>query len=565
MSMQEAIQQFAEKLDTIETEEEYKLIRSQPWFSAFSEQGRQMLRIANDSALQNICYLTLDSALFFWEWLRTSAQITDYVRQQRWLIDSSPEVNKYLRAWACLTEYCILPKGGIHQETAQMEFYSAFFAQVSDYFQQLDRTQNGYVRRCTVLLVPRLCRRIKTFEMFRHPYKDDLEQPKSTLLLLEIPIEHIHDFDVIIALVHESAHYFGNRLRGERLRRVLRCLVIFLQAQFGLEESDTLVFLHNELVKQTILKQKDKTNLLFWDLFSPLMQEAVTRMLHQPNFSYDLAKVALPAWRKRLPQFLQWADREVQSRIGKQSFLLLVPGVASGASASLTEKQMSTLQLFMEQLGYFTKECHSDVMLIYTLKLQMPDYLQLCIKHEFRYLHTESPLAHSRVWQRFFMVYEAMKKLAHQKNATSWLREHWGSESFVPEDMLQKMSLSDEHKDLLQQGFAKIRIMKEDYSNYPEPEDEGTYLIPAGAVIEREGQLPYCIMKQLIEYLFLCLKEVNKTNTDKIRHTQDQLYEVYQQVVVDRNNEQFNAFLQERREQMFRNIRESTPFLLDAF
>lgn len=549
-------ERFTKALDEFKTQDKYALFRQQPWFHEFTEQGQQLLFMANSCVLENVYHLTFNSALFFCDWLGEAAKLPE-AAQRRKLMESRSEINKYLgslarlsghamRSDAIATHRPVCPPPSDNICTGTIEFCAALFSRVSEYFQHLDCTQEGYVRHCSVLLVPKLCRRIKIFELFRDRYRDDLRKPEDTLLLLEVPLENVSNPNYVLAvLVHEAAHYFGNRLRPQRALAIFRSLSLYLRLQFGLEEPASLAYIEEELIRQVRLKRQGENDygLMFWDLLQSLSQAGVTQLLRQPAFARTLAQREQPAW---------WRGnvrRDLVNRIGRESIKILVPGADKDELQACM--QFSALQLLLQQLGYFTKECYADLMLVYALHLPPEQYLQLFTSHELRFLRMEPPLAQRRLWQRFFMVFEAIQCLQGQ-GAGEWLKP-WLPKNLTPEKLLPGLDARDEYRKILDGGLEFVRTLAKDYTPYRNL-PEGEYRIPAGGVIEREGVLPYCVHQQIIAYLSACLKEAHRMNT-AVPGEQDLLYDIYRHVVGHGRimDDKFFDFLHIQRDQTYQS------------
>jgi hypothetical protein len=298
------------------------------------------------------------------------------------------------------------------------------------------------------------------------------------------------------------------------------------------------------MLRQVRLKRQDNNDygLMFWDLLQSLLQAGVTQLLRQPAFARTLAQREQPAWWRRN------ARRDLENRIGRESIKILVPGADKDELQACT--QYSALQLLLQQLGYFTKECFADLMLIYALHLPPVQYLQLFTSHELRFLRMEPLLAQNRLWQRLFMVFEAMQCL--QGQGADWL-EQWLPEKLTPENLLSGLDARDEYREMLDGGLEFVGALAKDYAPYRSL-PEGEYEIPAGEVIEREGVLPYCVHQQIIEYLSACLKEAHGMNAG-VPGEQDLLYDIYRHVVDHGRimDDKFFHFLHAQRDQTYRN------------
>jgi len=331
-----------------------------PWRKTAGDLFNALLDLSRNTVADGFCYLMVDAAALFCQELEK--------RKNKTFSDKDLEgIQRFLRGWESLTDKVLRTDGRFSQQpgfspalcdipSSLLEFYLAFTFQMGSAMQLDSEVPHRY----SLLLAPKLCRRIKVETVFEE------DPPCDRLLYVDIPIAMLYQpFEVLCHLTHEISHFSGDewRLRELRTRKYLEIC--------GQELGEELLFKKSATVDQII---QDLSNL-------------PDRRLNYLSILADKVLKRIQDLLKTEQATKQWMDIEFQDlepqkwgvRLQCDTQLHLF----KEAMVRNPEKPETLFFDNMQDFKYFFKECYADVAAIFALKLNAAEYVSLN-RREFR-------------------------------------------------------------------------------------------------------------------------------------------------------------------------------------
>lgn len=348
--LQEKFQTIREKL------EEQRLIDSMdgPWLKAASEFYYALSSLSYNILADGFCYLVLGAAAVFCKKLEALAAKPDSGQLRK--------IQRFIRGWGTLMEQVLRNDGKFSQQPSftppplcdvpanLLEFYLAFTCFASEIM------QNSSDAACEfpLLLVPKLCRRIKVESVFDDP------PPCSRLLYVDIPISLLYDPYIVLShLTHEISHFAGDdwRLREIRAEKYYEIWVTELAAELGFEKERT-----KHKIKEEIALPTDSSRLYLEDLSGYMQYQLQTALSDETVIQ-------------------RWLEAEY----GEHDFVGHCKLVQS--MNQITQMKQSLYDYMVEPPGQFFdimrefhtlfRECYADIVAVYLLQLDLNEYLGL--------------------------------------------------------------------------------------------------------------------------------------------------------------------------------------------
>ena len=329
------------------------------WLRTAGNLYHALLDMSRNAIADGFCYLVIDGAAMFCSELAKMKEPCDTEQLMRF--------QRFIRGWGSLIDQTMRLDGKFSQQpgfspalcpipSRLLELYLAFTTQCGKMMQ----SNSGDNSRFALLLVPKLCRRIKVESVFfRLP-------PSDRLLFVDVPIDILFDpFFALAHLCHEISHFCGEswRLREERKRAYLKICAQELGNQLDIQREDVIDEMYNALSNYkysspaylAILRDQilDRLDTLIEDrsTVSEWIQHAY------PKEGYDAESYA-----RNIASTTSWKGLLASSHINKGNPI---------------NRLYSVIQTEYYEL---LKECYADVSNIFTLQLSGVDYMRLAQK-----------------------------------------------------------------------------------------------------------------------------------------------------------------------------------------
>ena len=329
------------------------------WLRTAGNLYHSLLDMSRNAVADGFCYLVIDGAAMFCSELAKMKEPCDTEQLMRF--------QRFIRGWGSLIDQTMRLDGKFAQQpgfspalcpipSRLLELYLAFTTQCGKMMQS-NSSDNS---RFALLLVPKLCRRIKVESVFsRIP-------PSDRLLFVDVPLDILFDpFFALAHLCHEISHFCGEswRLREERKRAYLKICARELANQLDIQREDVINEMYNALSNYkysppaylAILRDQilDCLDILIEDrsVVSEWIQHAY------PKEEYDAESYA-----RNIASTTSWKGLLASSHINQGNPINRLYSVI----------QTEYYELF--------KECYADVSNIFTLRLSGVDYMRLAQK-----------------------------------------------------------------------------------------------------------------------------------------------------------------------------------------
>lgn len=324
-----------------------------PWQKTAADLYNALLDLSRNTVADGFCYLMLDAVSLFCSKLR---------KKDRVFINRGLEgIQRFLRGWESLMDKVLRTDGRFSQQpgfspslcdipSSLLEFYLAFTSQMGAAMQMNSKVPY----RFSILLVPKLCRRIKVEKVFEE------EPPCDRLLYVDIPISMLYwPFEVLCHLTHEISHFSGDEWRLRELR-----------TQTYLE------ICGQELGEELLLRKRTTVNQIIRDISNSLDR--------QLNYLDSLAEKTIKSIAYLLNQenvTKRWMDTEFQNLAPQQWGVRLQSDVQlqafKEALAQNPEKPENLFFSNMQDFRFFFRECYADTAAIFALELKADQYVLL--------------------------------------------------------------------------------------------------------------------------------------------------------------------------------------------
>jgi len=425
---------------------EHPLVQQQPWFYEFAMQGQLLRQMACSFVMDSVVFLLLDSVNYFCEWLEALFDPANRNDEQavRAAFLQKNEIFEYLRGWSHLSTHMIrsdaimqvhpsMPPPSDNFCTGVLEFCYAFLYRTTKYLRDLESFPVGESPRRTFVhvLVPTLRRWVMTTEYFKDDGSFDIDKGPS-FLYLEVPYQNISEpFFMISSLVHEGAHYFGERLRKLRGRIFAKCVAMHLCVNLKLRmEPEVFAYLSATLQELLVVRFQSMDDLDYLVKLRYAAEEALTRILSQEETYRQLQAYS---------EYQRPGD--FKDRVNRLLY----------ADYPMRLHGPSRLHNAVDQMIHLCKEGYADIVMIDTLGLTPLQYLRMFALSSMVNSPAESDDEKLRLYQRVSLVLEAMNR------AGQWAPGELGGQLDLFEEEIGKGGLPEEMRAMWRACAAFIR------------------------------------------------------------------------------------------------------------
>lgn len=325
-----------------------------PWLKTTGELLNALLDLSRNTVADGFCYLMLDAVSLFCSKLKDEeCRVMSSQRLQG--------VMRFLRGWESLMDKVLRTDGRFSQQpgfspalcdipSSLLEFYLAFTTQAG----QVMQIGSEPSRKFSLMLAPKLCRRIKVEKVF------DEEPPCDRLLYVDIPIAMLYQpFQVLCHLTHEISHFSGDdwRLRRLRSQKYLAICARELGAELMMVQPETLSQIQQDLSTPE-LQRLEYLDTLERETIRHTGRLLLDATVVQNWMDLEFRRYVPEHWGG--PLQCQLKLQEIKSAIHRRS-----------------KKPQALFYQVMEDFKYLFKECYADEAAIFTLELSPEEYLWL--------------------------------------------------------------------------------------------------------------------------------------------------------------------------------------------
>ena len=325
-----------------------------PWLKASSELYNAQANLCRNMLADGFCFLTLGASSMFQK--KMSGIKTHITSNQLY------QIQQFIRGWSGLMEQVLRTDGKFSQQpyftppplcevpSNLLEFYQAFTIQASNIMQSIA----GEKEQFALLLVPKLCRRIKVESVFLDA------PPCDRLLLVSIPISILYDpFLVLSHLCHEISHFAGNGWR-QRDTRANAYFSICAQELAG-------AFLFSKPETVSAIRQKLPSNSFDFPVYLDMLQ---IKLYEKLNEILNDTKI-VSEWFD-----IEYSSRDVNMRVGLLESNNRIQNLKCELKIHPNNPSGDFFNI-MDEFNDLLRECYADTVAIYTLDLSPREYLRL--------------------------------------------------------------------------------------------------------------------------------------------------------------------------------------------
>ena len=358
-----------------------------PWCRSLRELLATNSNIDRNPVLHGPSYLVYYTLRIINAYISNSvADFTSEKRMRALLLASEKKLLRFVRSWDQLTEQIIrnddVILGGrnnshtIHVSLPEsaLDFYHAFLRRSVELLVECDRNHGGKSRipenfEFDLLLIPDNGPRFQVSQLFvtdtdQKPPKQESENnmvwPQQQAYLLELPTDSVFSpMDMIIPVIHECCHGFGDTLRKRHQRR--RYMSAFIA---------TIFISSLELGNR---KQKP-------------FHKTVTKLIcggNPDDYSAYYMKKTCDDLRVNLVSLMGTAGSKKLLDQYPSAYFLFADDVlykskrmADRCDTDFTDRRIPFAQHIVDHARYYFKECYADAMTIALLNLKPSEYLE---------------------------------------------------------------------------------------------------------------------------------------------------------------------------------------------
>ncbi len=444
------------------------------WMNISLELSNLMVVMSLSDIYNSVCLLLVDSVNFFCSWLEYVSDKKSNEEFKVFLFKNEREIQTFVRSWKQLLDNVVHSDGisvrvpgyalsSYNIYNTIVEYCGAYFRKLSKMLASFDANEDGKFQ-IAYIITPKLCRRIKTVEMFF----DKLD--KDSLLSLEIPIPAmLNPFLTITSLTHEAAHYYGEKTRNKKIRFDIYtiCISTIMCEAMSIYSPNVnhhmIRLLNNRIQSFTKL---DIKNVYLKDLKKYILKSALSIL----RSSEDLNDL-----------YFEYTKNDTDSNDDDHDEK--IEHILTAIDNMLTGNNL--IDEHIERIAYFLKECYADIIMIYILNLSFEEYISVLLP-EFERLNIENQEDKNKIdvfLHRIIMVKKVCEK---EQNM----------------DCSNILSNSKNYMYILD----NIKDFEEGYSKFNSDAPYGRYF--------KNGFYSYEIIYCIIRYLEKCLRdfisEINK-------------------------------------------------------
>ena len=490
------------------------------WLDETIELARIMVTMSNNYIFESPCYLLLDSINLFCDWL-------DYIIKKQnnsnsYIIYSDDEIQFFIRAWNRLLEN-VVGTDGISLKAGKnspflynicytvIEYCRVYFDKLSKFLMDIEH-ENASLRFACII-TPKLCRRIKTMELF---YED---QSKDSLLAVEVPVATCYDpFLILTSLTHESAHYCGTiiRQKAKRQKVFIFCISKILCDSLGITGNSALKKVINIVTTRANANERE----YYLSELKDKISKIVLSILHS---NIDMNEI--------VSEVILITPNEKRDEVLDQIII-------NTNNLTLGDYSISG---HIDRIELLLKECLADIIMMYILNLSMSDYLKV-LSLELNKLSSNDTGKIKTVVQRILIVRKTC--INNSIDFNSQIKMHPVLSPWLIEFMLSQAEMFDKQYDL----FEKSQSVDAAFF------DENDYTLD--------------IYYSIIDYLSTCWKTLEqmifekskKQNIEKL----NELREIYNHITKEDKfgADAIGSIITKYRSQIMNNYNEDGSFIL---
>lgn len=507
----------------------HNVFKNLEWVNVSVELTNLMTVMSQSDIFKSVCLLLIESVNFFSSWLDYLIQISDSESDlKNKLYNNDEAIQTFVRSWKQLIDNVVHSDGVSVQVPGYsmfsnnifntiVEYCACYFKALSELFFKIDNLTDESIQMACVIS-PKLCRRIKTVEMFYG------NKNKDSLLSLEVPIsDMLNPFMTLASLTHEAAHYCGEKTREKKIRKIIfiSCVAQIVIDNLGICDKAVHDKLYNMIEQWVDNLSNKKEEQFYLDELAERIEHATKNILCSYDYLNSLISI--------------YANND-ETKITHN----LVSNVIASTYDMLNGRK--SINEHVRRIEYFLKECYADVIMIKILDLSFSDYVKILLS-EFKRINIEDN-SHKNIFygfiHRLLMVRESCKNKIVNFDYNL---------SISNDDELTK-SVDIRIINILED---MIELFDEKYKLYNDCEIEDYRFF-------NENFYSLDIFKSVIFYLDSCLN-VFEQETAGINNI-DVLREIYRTVVIndDYFTEKFYNYLNGYREQVLSNFDEKGNF-----
>ena len=464
-------------------QENSEIFLNHPWINNAIELSNLVMNMSNSHIFDSVCFLVIESMHSFVRWVEEQLKQN---ADSNYFTQRLNPLNFYVNGLNQLMDSVVRADGMIvatpgydpmiyNMPIAIVEYCGAYFKTVSRFFAATDGTVAPQEVSC--LLVPTLCRRIKTLDMFSS------NRSENSMQYLEIPVESFCDpFSIITALTHEAAHFYGDKCRRRKSRKeaFVECIAEAICCALGVYTKVSAQFLSATMLDclrwgETAETPASEKILYLRDVAFKSQKIVLAFIQSKSNYVY---------FRNLYIESLEECERTEEQKT--QTDILIEQRV----QGLLYEREERSAVGIVEDIFDLFYEGYADVAMIYTLKMSFAQYLRM-LSSEFKFFEGASVNQKMCALQRIFVVREACKGLEDFQEGLS--------EEDIAKNRLEKWKTV-----VLDDLLYSMEQFDEDYRLYC-----GEHEAVRGAL--NEGFYPYAVLDTVIDYLQDCLRSLTES------------------------------------------------------
>lgn len=364
------------------------------WHKAVVSLLNAMTDMSRSWVLDGFCYLTLESAQSFYDWIKCISQ--DHMWDKVSGNHQMELIQKFVRGWGDLMDQATKTDGRYLQmpgfspsfseiPSRLLEFYLAFTKSCI----HMSQRSNQDLDNTSLMLVPKICRRVKVHSIFKsmRPVVRAVnigsasDHYQNHLLYVDIPLSMLYNPKLVMCcLGHEQAHFYTAqrwRNRDERKNMLLGAVAVELSIHLHMDLPDVIkdIFIDLKTALTRAEAQVERTgkdvsaddlaafrNLEDSDRLMALMQYAVVDAV-QKNFE---------KWRKQCLSII----RVQKNTLISNHEILHWQTLTNICAQNLLHKRNNFTHI-LSNLVYLFRECYADITMIALIGLTLEEYLNL--------------------------------------------------------------------------------------------------------------------------------------------------------------------------------------------
>ena len=508
-----------------------------------------LLRVfsANDGSClyDEVAYLAMSGLTYFYCWLKHMTEMplpegcSDRIDRREMLFSPfKKSINHFILSLEDFIVSVVHSDSTVSQEpnpdmpnlnmtTGVIEFCGAFFSQFCRYLKLLDiEDAHTDMPDASYLLVPSLCRRIKTDALFT------VSQLREQMYFIELPFESMHiPFIICASLAHESMHFYGDdpRNRSKRFGFFETCVSVAVANLLGIPNLAAIFRLADEMderVKERLtntnrIKDGKKTGKnpsygYFLSDLSIACEQALTSIIFGETFYDEMINYLLSLDR--------FEDAEIEA--AKKAF---AKNLNSLKVETLTQNQANyriaaesdifiypTIGQIIRDTVMFFKEGYADVIILNDLLgIDFKEYYYM-LSDTFKVDRFELPgnLDKETGMRGYYRPALIMQRIllvcyAHDYNKGAGARDYLGQ-------MLSDGCFFQGHGPVTKFRNNLLKLLREIAPQYYEAMDgymnKGQI---ADAAHKYPGFYPYQYHERIISYFCHCMRSVNEAHNNR--------------------------------------------------